>query len=48
MSKVLMVNYCGQSMSVVHRAVSTIALNAYSYTPGPIGSKLGRKNRGDL
>ena len=31
------VSYCGQSMSVVHRAASTIALKAYSsYNPGPI------------
>ena len=54
--KVLMVSYCGQSMSVVRRpssvvrrAASTIALNAYSsYTPGPIDLILGRKHRGDL
>ena len=47
--KVLMVSYCGQSMSVVHYAASTIALKAYSsYTPGPIDSILGRKHRGDL
>ena len=55
---VLMMCYCGQSMSVVHRAssvvlrpfaASTIALNAYSsYTPGPNDSILGRKHRGDL
>ena len=33
--EVLMVSYCGQSMSV-RRAASTIALKAYSsYTPGP-------------
>ena len=45
----LMVSYCGQSMSVVRRAASTIALKAYSsYTPGPIDSILGRKHRGDL
>ena len=42
----LMVSYCGQSMSVVCRAVSTIALKAYSsYTPGPVDSILGRKHR---
>ena len=35
----LMVSYCGQSMSVVCRAASTVALKAYSsYTPGPIHS----------
>ena len=51
----LMVSYCGQSMSVVRRplcivrrAASTIALKAYSYTLGPIDSILGRKHRGDL
>ena len=54
--EVLMVSYCGQSMSVVHcpscvvhRAASTIALKAYSsYTPGPIDLILGRKHQGDL
>ena len=54
--EVLMVSYRGQSMSVVrhassvvHYALSTIALKAYSsYTPGPIDSILGRKHRGDL
>ena len=47
--KVLMVSYCGQSMSVVRHAASTIALKAYSsYTPEPIDSILGRKHRGDL
>ena len=54
--EVLMVSYCGQSMSVVHRAssvvrraASTIALKAYSsYTPGPIDLIRGRKHRGDL
>ena len=47
--EVLMVSYCGQSMSVVRRAVSTIALKAYSsYTPGTVDSTLGRKHRGDL
>ena len=47
--EVLMVSYCGQSMSVVRRAASTIALKAYSsYTPGPIDLMLGRKHRGDL
>ena len=35
--EVLMVSYCGQSMSVIRRAVLTIALKAYSsYAPGPI------------
>ena len=49
--EVLMVSYCGQSMSVVRRlrAASTIALKAYSsYTPGPIDSIVGRNYRGDL
>ena len=54
--EVVMVSYCGQSMSVVHcsscvvrRVASTIALKAYSsYTPGPIDSILGRKHQGDL
>ena len=54
--EVLMVSYCGQSMSVVRRpscvvrrAASTIALKAYSsYTPGPIDLILARKHRGDL
>ena len=47
--EVLMVSYCGQSMSVVRRAASTIALKAYSsYTPGPIDLILGRKHQGDL
>ena len=47
--EVLMVSYCGQSMSVVHRAASTIALKAYSsYTPEPIDWILGRKHQGDL
>ena len=47
--EVLMVSYCGQSMSVVRHAASTIALKAYSsYTPGPIDLILGRKHRGDL
>ena len=54
--EVLMVSYCGQSMSVVRRAssvvrraASTIALKAYSsYTPGPIDLILGRKHWGDL
>ena len=45
--EVLMVSYCGQSMSVIRRA--SIALKAYSsYTPGPIDLILGRKHRGDL
>ena len=44
----LMVNYCGQSMSVVRHATSTIDLKAYSYTPGQIDSILGRKHRGDF
>ena len=47
--EVLMVSYCGQSMSVVRRAssvvrraASTIALKAYSsYTPGPIDLMVG-------
>ena len=44
---VLMVSYCGQSMSAVRRAASTIALKAYSsYTPGPMDSILGRKHQG--
>ena len=47
--EVLMVSYCGQSMSVVRRAASTIALKAYSsYTPGSIDLILGRKHQGDL
>ena len=54
--EVLMVSYCGQSMSVVHcasyvvrRVASTIDLKAYSsYTPGPIDLVLGRKHRGDF
>ena len=47
--EVLKVSYCGQSMCVVQRVASTIALKAYfSYTPGPIDSKLGRKHWGDL
>ena len=47
--KVLMVSYCGQSMSIVRRAASTIALKDYSsYTPEPIDSILGRKHEGDL
>ena len=47
--EVLMVSYCGQSMSVVRRAASTLALKAYSsYTPEPIDSILGRKHQGDL
>ena len=49
--EVLMVSYCGQSMSVIRCAscVSTIALKAYSsYTPGPIDLILGRKHRSDL
>ena len=45
----LMVSYCGQSMSLVGRAALSIALKAYSsYTPGPIDSILGRTHRGDL
>ena len=43
----LKVSYCGQSMSVLHLVASTIALKAYSYNPGPIDSKLGRKHWGD-
>ena len=47
--EVLMMNYCGQSMSVVRREALTIALKAYSsYTPGPFDSILGRKHWGDL
>ena len=47
--EMLMVSCCGQSMSVVRRAASTIALKAYSsYTPGPIDSILGRKHQDDL
>ena len=47
--EVLMVSYCGQSMPVVRRVASTIALKAYSsYTPGPIDSILGKKHWGDL
>ena len=47
--EVLMVSYCSQSMSVVRRAASTIALKAYSsYVPGPIDSILSRKHRDDL
>ena len=47
--EVLIVSYCGQSISVVLCAASTIALKAYSsYIPGPIDSILGRKHRGDL
>ena len=45
----LMVSYCGQSVSVVPPAASTIALKAYSsYTPGSIESILGTKHQGDL
>ena len=43
-----MVSCCGQSMSVVRRAASIIALKAYSYTPGPNDLILGRKHQGDL
>ena len=47
--EVLMVSYCGQSMSIVRRAASAIALKAYSsYIPGPVDSILGRKHQGDL
>ena len=47
--EVLMVSYCGQSMSVARHAESTIALKAYSsYTPGPIDLILVRKHLGDL
>ena len=54
--EVLMLSYCGQSMSVVHHgscgvrhAAWTIALKAYSsYTPGLIDSILGRKHQGDM
>ena len=52
----LLVSYCGQSISVirrescvVRRAASTIALKAYFfYAPGPIDAILGRKHPGDL
>ena len=38
-----------RASSVVCRAVSTIALKAYSsYTPGPVDLIPGRKHRGDL
>ena len=47
--EVLMMSYCGQSVTVGRRAASTIALKAYSsYTPGSIDSILGRKHRCDL
>ena len=46
--EMLMVSYCGQSMSVGRRAASTTALIAYSYTSRSIDSILGRKHRGDL
>ena len=52
--EVLKVSYCDQSMSVVHHALCVVRhqqfdLKAYfSYTPGPIDWKLGRKHRGDL
>ena len=47
--QVLMVSYCGQSVSVIRCAASTFALKAYySYTPGPIDSILGMKHWGDL
>ena len=46
--EVLMVSYCGQSMPIVRRAASTIALKAYSYNPGPIDLIFGRKHRDDL
>ena len=44
--EVLKVSYCDQSMSVVRR--QQFALKAYSYTPGSVDSKLGRKHRDDL
>ena len=44
----LIVSYCSQSMSVVRCAASTVALKAYSYTPGPVDLMLGKKQRGDL
>ena len=41
--EVLKMSYCGQSISVVPHAVSTICFNAYSsYTPGSFDWKLGR------
>ena len=47
--EMLMVIYCGQSMSVVRRVASTIVLKAYyAYNPGLIDSILGRKHRSDL
>ena len=47
--EVLMVSYCGQSMSIVRRAASKIALKDYSsYTPELIDLILGRKHRSDL
>ena len=49
--EVLMVSYCGQSKSVVHRPSCGVnnCLKAYfSYTSVPIDSILGRKHQGDL
>ena len=54
--EVLMVSYCGQSVSVVRRASSvvrrassTIALNSLLLLhPWPIDSILGKKHQGDL
>ena len=45
----LKMSYCGQSMSVVRHAASTIALKVDSaYARRPIKLKLGRKHGGDL
>ena len=49
--EMLKVSYCDRSVSVVVRrpsCASTICLKAYSYSPGPNDSKLGRKHLGDL
>ena len=47
--EVLKVSYCGQSMSILRRAASRIALEAYtSYTLGPIDLKLSRRHGNDL
>ena len=47
--ELLMMSYCGQSITIVRRAASTVALKAYSsYTPGPIDLILGSKHWGDL
>ena len=45
--RAIVVSQCPSS--VMGRAASTIALNAYSsFAPGPIDLILGRKHRGDL